>query len=244
MIYNHIDYTTIPMSETHTQTINTAYEKALRDYTFAFKVSDGRNEYFRLAFAAVEKGARDGNVELLEQFLPTLPFNDGLWRDLQHTVARNHFDAFCRITQHLQGKKDLIKGLEAAAYFGKQDFVDAIVPYCLELNDDLTMKRAVSAALEGKQYAVAQQLMPLAYKGRGLKAELLNALLNKKFEEAEVWYPYSSVKSVRRHLVHTNEGQDGVAALEWLENRCNQELAVKIHKTLQPHTADAKVRKL
>ena len=245
MLYNHIDYTRIPTSEKHTDAINRAHQKALNNYTTALETSDAHNEHIRLAFASVEKGACEGNIDLLNEFLPVLSFDDGLWRDLQQTVARNHFEAFLRIAQHLRGKKDLIKGLEAAAYFGKHDFIDAIVPYCQELNDDLTMKRAVSAALEGKQYTTAQQLMPLAYKGRGLVGELLTALLNKKFEEAEVWFPYSSVKRVRKHILfQPHDDKDVIAALEWLENRCNQELAQKIHKTLQPHTADAKVRKL
>lgn len=34
-----------------------------------------------------------------------------------------------------------------------------------------------------------------------------------------LWFPYSSVQSVRSHLVRMNDDRDGVAALEWLENR-------------------------
>lgn len=243
--HNHIDYTRIPLSAQHTDTINIAHQKAVQAYRAALKTSDAQNEYFHLAFASVEKAAREGDVVVLNEFLPALPFHDGLWRDLQHTVARDHFDAFCCIVQHMQGKKDLIKGLEAAAYFGKRDFIDAIVPYCQELDDPVAMKRAVSAALEGKQYTTAQQLMPLAYKGRGLMGELLTALLNKKFDDAELWYPYSSVKLVRKHiLLQPQHDQDVVAALEWLENRCNHELAAKIQKTLKTKNTPSKVRKL
>lgn len=242
MLYNHIDYTRIPASEHNTDRIYAAHQKALKDYNSALKISDAYNEHFHLAITSVQKGACDGDVGLLNEFLPALPFQDGLWRDLQQTVARNHFEAFCCIAQHMRGKKDLIKGLEAAAYFGKQNFIDAIAPYCQD--DPLAMKRGVSAALEGQQYATAKQLMPLAYKGRGLMGELLTALLNKKFKEADVWYPYSSVKLVRKHiLLQPQDDKDVVAALEWLENRSNQELAKKIHKTL-PTTVQSKVRKL
>lgn len=130
--------------------------------------------------------------------------------------------------------------------FPRQHFIDTIVPYCQELNNPVAMKRAVSAALEGKHYTIAQQLMPLAYKGRGLMGELLTALLNKKFEEAAVWYPYSSVKLVRKNLLlQPQEDKDVVAALEWLENRCNHELAQKIHKTIKPQSnTNVKTRKI
>lgn len=241
---NHFDYSTVPVSQKYTTEQNTVYRDAVKKHSVALKTSDANTEYSHLACVSVEKGARDGNMDILNAFLPALPFDDGLWRDLQQTVARGHFEAFCRIAQHMRGQKDLIKGLEAAVYFGKQDFIDAIAPYCQELNDSLGMKRVVSAAIEGKQYAVAQQFMPFAYTGRGLMGELLTALLNKKFGEAEVWYPYSSVKLVRKHILYQPKDKDTVAALEWLEDRANCELAEKIHKKVKSTHSATRMRKI
>lgn len=243
---HHYDYSCIPTSRAHDAECNKKYRYVLKNYQLALKNHTlSKTDKSSYAYTFVAKAAREGNMDLLNEFLPIWKYSvDELWRDLQQTVARGHLDAFCRIAEHMRGNTGVFKGLQAALYFGKHEFVDAIAPYCHELNNATKMKDCVSAALEGKQYVLAQQFMPFAYQGRGMVGALTAALLNRKFDEAEVWYPYSSVKLVRKRILWQPEDKDTIAALEWLEQRYNQEVADKIHKKIRHASSATRMRKM
>lgn len=241
--YHHYDYSCVPLSRQYNTERNVQYRAVVNKYRADIKNNTlGENDKRCLAPICIEKAARDGNMDLLQAFLPFWQRDpDDLWRDLQHTVARNHFDAFCCIVQYMteHNSAAVFKGLEAALYFGRQNFVDAVLPHCRAFSDETKMQTCVAAALEGNHCSLAQQIMPFAYTGRGLVHQISDALLEKNFEKAEVWYPYSSVKLVRKNLMDLNARlniRKTVGALEWLEHRANQEMAKKISKRIKVHT--------
>lgn len=241
--YHHYDYSCVPLSRQYNTERNAQYRAVVKGYSAKIKNNTlDDNDKLCLSDLCVEKAAREGNMNLLHEFLPFWPRDpNDLWRDLQHTVARNHFDAFCCIVQYMSKHNSVyvFKGLEAALYFGRQNFVDAILPHCQAFNDPLKMKSCVGAAVEGGHYSLAEQIMPFAYTGRSLVHQISDALLEKNFEKAQVWYPYSSVKLVRKHLIDLNvrlNNRKTIGALEWLEHRANQELAEKISKRVQGQT--------
>ena len=251
MSYHHYDYSCVPLSRQYATERNAQYRAGVKSYRAKIKNNTlDDNDKRCLAGICIEKAARDGNVEMLHEFLPFWPRDpNDLWRDLQHTVARNHFDAFCCIVQYMNkhNSVDVFKGLEAALYFGRQNFVDAILPHCQTFDDQFKMKSCVAAAVEGGHYSLAKQIMPFAYTGRSLVHQISDALLEKNFEKAQVWYPYSSVKLVRKHLRDLNvrlNNRKTIMALEWLEHRANQELAEKILKRVQTHTQKSSARKM
>lgn len=227
----------IPLGAAYDQLIAAHYRAAEQEF-HANPSNTTAEEYHGFG---VTHGVLTNDLTVIAQHMDGVKPED-LASDLQQAAARGHFEVFCGLVERAKDHEGVFDGLGAACFYGREAFVDFVLPHCVAQNNTFRLKECLRFA--GRNLTVAKQLIPHALADRDDAAHLANALLVGDYDLSELLRPYSNTRKTREMLEQVGKGP-GSEAWGWLDHQDNQELAGRLRERIGDRAAPtAKGRKI
>lgn len=180
--------------------------------------------------AAVSKGVRDNNLDLIQEYLITTDDPDDsldLTGDVLQAIARGHEEVFCFLLQQNISFFDTI-ALQTAAYYGRVQYVKTLIE-CADFSG-WQIDKAIEAAIEGRQMHILCVLFPHANMKKHNSCALRGVLEREDYEVAELLFPYinpsKAIKDIKKHA--TNERVKPM--IKWIKHKLSDQ---KLKDTLE-----------
>lgn len=180
--------------------------------------------------AAVSKGVRDNNLDLIQEYLITTDDPDDsldLTGDVLQAIARGHEEVFCFLLQQNISFFDTI-ALQTAAYYGRVQYVKTLIE-CADFSG-WQIDKGIEAAIEGRQMHILCVLFPHANMKKHNSCALRGVLEREDYEVAELLFPYinpsKAIADIKEHA--TNERVKPM--IKWIKHKLSDQ---KLKDTLE-----------
>lgn len=181
--------------------------------------------------AAVSKGVRDNNLDLIQEYLITTDDPDDsldLTGDVLQAIARGHEEVFCFLLQQNISFFDTI-ALQTAAYYGRVQYVKTLIEKCADFSG-WQIDKAIEAAIDGRQMHILCVLFPHANMKKHNSCALRGVLEREDYEVAELLFPYinpsKAIADIKEHA--TNERVKPM--IKWIKHKLSDQ---KLKDTLE-----------
>lgn len=227
----------IPVGAAYDQVVAAHYRAAEHEFR-THPTKETAEEYHGFG---VTHGVLTNDLNVITQHINGVAPAD-LASDLQQAAARGYFEVFCALVAQAKDQEGVFDGLGAACFYGRDAFVDFVLPYCFAQNNTFRLKECLRFA--GRHLTVAEKLIPHALADRDDAAHLANALLVGDHDLADLLRPYSNTQKTREMLEQVGQGP-GTKGWGWLDHKDNQELAGRLRERIGDRVAPtAKGRKI
>lgn len=189
--------------------------------------------------AAVSKGVRDNNLDLIQEYLSTTEDTEedtddslDLTRDVLQAIARGHEEIFGFLLQQNISFVDT-SALQTAAYYGRVQCVKTLIE-CADFSG-WQIDKGIEAAIEGRQMHILCVLFPHANMKKHNSCALRGVLEREDYEVAELLFPYinpsKAIKDIKEHA--TNERVKPM--IKWIKQKLSDQ---KLKDTLENAVAN------